>query len=80
LTKLLYISVGGADRKRWWRNFIEPRPVQVWLRGVARTGVARVVADGTAGRTEAAAIYATRFPEFPVQDDPMVVITLDPVQ
>jgi hypothetical protein len=74
----LVVLVGGPDRKRWWRNFTRPHPVRVLLRGVIRTGVGHVVASGAGGRAEAADIYATRFPDLPVQDDPMVVITLDP--
>lgn len=75
----LVVLVGGADRKRWWRSFAQPHPVRVLLRGVARTGTGHVVAAGAAGRAEAASLYAGRFRDLPVQDDPMVVITLDPV-
>ncbi len=74
------VLVGGADRKRWWRNFTQPIPVRVWLRGVARSGTGQVVAHGGAGRAEAARVYAARFPDLPVEDDPLVVITLDQVR
>jgi hypothetical protein len=50
------VLVGGADRKRWWRNFARPLPVRVLLRGVPRTGVGRVIAPGDAGRAQAAAV------------------------
>lgn len=73
----LVVLVGGADRKLWWRSFAQPHPVRVLLCGVVRTGTGHVVAAGAAGRAEAAAVYTDRFPELPVQDDPMVVITLD---
>lgn len=76
----IVVLVGGAQGKRWWRSFTRPHPVRVWLRGVSRTGTGRVVADGAAGRADAAGIYADRFPDLPVEDDPLVVITLDPVR
>ncbi len=76
----LVVLVGGADHKRWWRSFTQPHPVRVLLRGVVRTGTGHIVADRAAGRAEAAAAYATRFPELPVLDDPLVVITLDAVR
>jgi hypothetical protein len=76
----LAVLVGGAQRKRWWRNFTQPAPIQVWLRGVARTGVAHLVGTGAPGRAEAAGVYGARFPDLPVRDEPMVVITLDPVK
>jgi hypothetical protein len=76
----LVVLVGGADHKLWWRSFTQPHPLQVLLRGEVRTGTGRIVAASTPGRAEAAAIYAARFPELPVQDDPIVLITLDAVR
>lgn len=75
----IVVLVGGPDQKRWWRNFVQPHPVRVWLRGVARTGIGHVVTDGAAGRAAATGVYAARFPDLPVEDDPIVVITLDPL-
>jgi hypothetical protein len=75
----LVVLVGGADSKRWWRSFTQPHPLRVLLRGVVRTGTGHVIASGAAGRVEAASVYATRFPDLPVQDDPMVIITLNPI-
>jgi hypothetical protein len=75
----LVVLVGGPDRKRWWRSFTRPHPVRVLLRGVTRSGVGHLVATGAAERAEAAAIYAARFPNLAVEDDPLVVITLDPM-
>lgn len=74
----LVVLVGGADQKQWWRSFAQPIPVRVLLRGDIRTGIGHLEAVGAAGRAEAAAIYAARFPDLPVEDGPMVVITIDP--
>jgi hypothetical protein len=71
------VLVGGAENKRWWRNFIRPTEVRVLLRGVTRTGTGRVVGPGAPERREAATVYASRFPDIPVKNDPMVVIDLD---
>lgn len=76
---VLVVLVGGPEGKRWWRHFRQPQPVRVLLRGVTRTGTARVVERAAAGRRDAAQIYAARFPDIPVRDDPLVVIELDPV-
>jgi hypothetical protein len=33
-----WIWVGGAETKRWWRNFRTPAPVELWLAGEHVTG------------------------------------------
>jgi hypothetical protein len=38
------VVVGGAPDKLWWRNFTDPRPVQVRQGGRLRAGICRVVA------------------------------------
>jgi F420H(2)-dependent quinone reductase len=73
----LVILVGGAAQKTWWRNFTRPTTVQVLLAGAARTGTGHVVGTASPERTEAARVYAARFPGIPVEADPMVVIDLD---
>jgi hypothetical protein len=42
----LVVLVSKASRKQWWRNFREPAPVEVWLRGEARHAVAHVEPRG----------------------------------
>jgi F420H(2)-dependent quinone reductase len=37
------VLASRARRKQWWRNFAEPRPVDLILRGRERTGEARLV-------------------------------------
>lgn len=76
----LVVLVGGPDGKRWWRNFRKPQPVWVLLRGVNRTGIGHLTVTDSPERNEAAAIYHTRFPDIPVRDDPVMVITLDPAK
>lgn len=44
---VLDVLVSKAPTKQWWRNYREPGRVEVWLRGEARTGVARVVPSDT---------------------------------
>ena len=39
----LVVMVSEAQRKQWWRNFVEPAPVGLHLRGRARRGCASVV-------------------------------------
>lgn len=34
----VWIWVGGAEDKRWWRNFRTPAPVELWLAGEHVTG------------------------------------------
>jgi F420H(2)-dependent quinone reductase len=75
---MIVVLVGGPERKRWWRNFIRPHRVEVLLRGVLRSGTGHVVSPGSAQRADAARIYGGRFPDLAVEDDPLVVIDLDP--
>lgn len=71
------ILVGGADQKTWWRNFNRPTAVRVLLAGVSRTGIGHVVGAASPQRADAARIYASRFPDIPVEADPIVMIDLD---
>jgi F420H(2)-dependent quinone reductase len=43
----LVVMVSEARRKRWWRNYYEPGPVSVRLRGQDRSGRAELVAPGS---------------------------------
>ncbi|WP_051366997.1 PNPOx family protein [Hamadaea tsunoensis] len=72
------VLVGGADRKVWWHNFSRPHRVGLLLRGMTRGGTGHVVAAGSPERADAARIYNDRFPDLAVEDDPMIVIRLDP--
>ena len=37
------VLISKAHRKRWWRNYLEPRPVELHVRGRALQGEARVL-------------------------------------
>ncbi|HEX2784035.1 MAG TPA: nitroreductase/quinone reductase family protein [Ilumatobacteraceae bacterium] len=41
----VWVLVGWPQRKRWWRNMIEPMPVDIRLAGRYETGVAQAVND-----------------------------------
>ena len=43
----LLVMVSEARRKQWWRNYYEPGPVSVRLRGRERAGRAALVANGS---------------------------------
>jgi deazaflavin-dependent oxidoreductase (nitroreductase family) len=56
------VLVSKASRKQWWRNYRDPAPVELWLRGEARHGVARVVPRGSPAFDEAIATILRRLP------------------
>ena len=43
----LVVMVSEARKKQWWRNYYEPRPIEVRLRGHDRAGRAELVAPGS---------------------------------
>lgn len=45
--EIVTVMVSKAPRKHWWRNYREPAPVELWLRGRARFGRAEVVTPGS---------------------------------
>jgi hypothetical protein len=45
------IGVDWPERKRWWRNLTDGAPVELWLGGVRRTGMARASGDERSGVT-----------------------------
>jgi hypothetical protein len=58
----LAVLVSRARRKQWWRNFREPAPVALRLRGSDVRGVARVVAPDTDAYRDAVAETLRRLP------------------
>jgi deazaflavin-dependent oxidoreductase (nitroreductase family) len=43
----LVVMVSEARRKQWWRNYYEPAPIEVRLRGRQHTGRAELVPPGS---------------------------------
>lgn len=74
-----WIVPGHPERKRWWRNMFTPSPVEVWLAGRRRTGIARVLTgtDDDAEVAEALRAYRGVFPRM-LRAPVLVRIDLDP--
>ena len=60
----VWIWVGGAASKRWWRNFRTPAPVELWLAGEHLTGRGVAVEGATDPETcrEGVAAYVASVP------------------
>ncbi|MEU4161741.1 hypothetical protein [Actinoplanes sp. NPDC026670] len=65
---VMVVAAGQARRKRWWRHFHRPAPVQVWLAGTWCPATGHVT-----GSAEAAAAYRRRFPRFQLDDTTVLV-------
>ena len=71
----LVVLVGDAADKQWWRNFRQPRPVQVRCRGRTFSATARVVARSDSVYATAASAYQERHRVEPGPGDRLLVIT-----
>lgn len=58
----LLVLVSKASRKAWWRNYIDPGPVEVRLRGQTLDGEARCVARDSQEFREALDSAFRRYP------------------
>jgi hypothetical protein len=56
------VLVSKASRKQWWRNFREPAPIDVFLRGRARRGMAHVAPRGSPAFRESIETILRRLP------------------
>jgi hypothetical protein len=74
----IVVLVGAAETKLWWRNFTRPHPVEVYVRGALRAGIGHIADRDSPARAEAARIYGAKFDDLPVEDDPLLVIELEP--
>ncbi len=73
----VWILVGDAEQKTWWRNMRSPCPVELWLAGrhERATGVAVVGREDAEECARGLAAYSTRLPRvgaLPVADVVMV--------
>jgi hypothetical protein len=70
----IVVLVGNALSKRWWRSFLRPHPVHLWLRGEPWTGVGYVVPAGSTEHSAAREIYAAVYPRISIGSEPFVLI------
>ena len=69
---------GRPETKLWWRNLIEPSPVDVLLRGQWQHGDGVVLHPGDSGYYTAIAAYRQRWPRARLPDDcPVVQVRID---
>ena len=60
--RTLTVMISEAPKKQWWRNYREPGPVEVRLRGRDRRGTAQLVAPGSDELIRLAATTLGRVP------------------
>ena len=71
----VWIVPGQPDRKRWWRNMLDPCPVELWLAADRLSGVAHVVTD-SAGEEMTRGLSSYRS-VFSGADDATVMVRVD---
>lgn len=72
----LVVAAADPDRKSWWRNFGDPAPVTVTLRGEHVPATASFLSADGPDRAPAAAAYQRRFKYAPIGDaTPVLLIT-----
>lgn len=77
----LLVLVSKARRKRWWRNYIDPGPVELQLRGRKVSGEARCLPRASEEFQEAFDSTFRRQPvlgrQFGISYDPRIGLTLE---
>lgn len=69
---------GRPESKRWWRNLVEPAPVDILRRGWWQRGDGVLLRPGDCGYYTAVAAYRQRWPHARLPDDsPVVRVRLD---
>lgn len=78
----VWVMPGAPERKQWWRNLRQPTPVDLWLAGQSRHGLARAITDGDQPDevTRGLDAYRTVFPRARRSDGStvMVRVVLEP--
>lgn len=70
----LIVLVGDAADKQWWRNFRQPRDVEVRCRGRKLTATGRILARTDPAYREAAKAYQERHQVAPGPGDRLLII------
>jgi F420H(2)-dependent quinone reductase len=71
------VMPGRPETKRWWRNLVEPAPVDVLLQGRWQHGDGILLHPGEPGYEPAIAAYRHRWPRARIpQDNPLVQVRL----
>jgi hypothetical protein len=68
------IVPGRPETKQWWRNLLEPAPVDALVRGEWRHGEATVLHPGDAGHDDAVTLYRRRWARARLGDETLVVV------
>ena len=71
----VWIVPGQPDRKRWWRNMLEPHAVELWLAGEHLAGMAHVLTSTVAEEMERG--FAAYRAVFPRVSEPAVMVRVD---
>lgn len=69
---------GQPDTKTWWRNFLDPMPAALQLRGQTRSASGRIITEGEQWR-RAFAAYRDRYPRWVKDVDeghPLLILEL----
>ncbi|BDT87359.1 hypothetical protein [Nocardia cyriacigeorgica] len=72
------VRVSRPETKTWWRNFLTPAPVALWIDGRWRRGNARVLTVRDRGYTHAQMIRSPHPRPAATTSDPLVLIDLAP--
>jgi membrane protease YdiL (CAAX protease family) len=73
---VVWIVPGRPERKQWWRNMLNPWPVDIWLVGHHLAGVARVVNEANDRESVGTALARYRV-TFPRVTHTSVVVRVD---
>ena len=76
-TDRVWIVPGHPDRKRWWRNLVDPAPVDLWLAGREAHGTAVVTTERDEAFDHGFGTYLGTFPGAGRSGRPAVMVRVD---